>query len=151
MTAKWETYLRKIGKGSGSSETFIQNIKKFVQNLIETMPEKMDGSTIQRAVEQQQTQSSYGVCPICKKGRMVDRKTLIGCSEFSNGCTFSIGKTVASKKLTNKNIKDLVGKGITPVIKGFKSSKTKNSFEAELKIKDKKIDSSFFSFIRFYK
>ncbi|MCM3791202.1 topoisomerase C-terminal repeat-containing protein [Domibacillus indicus] len=56
---------------------------------------------------------------------MVDRKTLIGCSEYSNGCTFSIGKTIASKKLTEKNIKDLLEKGITPVIKGFKSSKAK--------------------------
>jgi DNA topoisomerase III len=145
MTAKWESYLRKIGEGSGSSDTFIQNIKKFVQNLIETMPEKMDGSTIQKAVEQQQTQSSYGVCPVCKKGRMVDRKTLIGCSEFSNGCTFSIGKTIASKKLTDKNIKDLLEKGITPVIKGFKSSKTKKSFEAKLKIEDKKIGFAFSS------
>ncbi|MEM1503695.1 topoisomerase C-terminal repeat-containing protein [Domibacillus sp. 8LH] len=124
MTAKWEYYFRKIGEGSGSSGTFIQNIKKFVQNLIETIPEKMDGSTIQKAVQQQQAQSSC-VCPVCKKGRMVDRKTLIGCSEYSNGCTFSIGKTIASKKLTEKNIKDLLEKGITPVIKGFKSSKAK--------------------------
>lgn len=143
MTAKWESYLRKIGEGSGSSETFVQNIKKFIQNLIETMPEKMDGSTIQKAVEQQQTQSSYGVCPVCKKGRLVDRKTLISCSEYSNGCTFSIGKTIASKKITEKNIKDLLEKGITPVIKGFKSSKTKKSFEAKLKIEDKKIGFAF--------
>ncbi|MCM3789978.1 topoisomerase C-terminal repeat-containing protein [Domibacillus indicus] len=74
---------------------------------------------------------------------MVDRKTLIGCSEYSNGCTFSIGKTIASKKLTDKNIKGLLEKGITPVIKGFKSSKTKKSFEAKLKIEDKKIGFAF--------
>lgn len=60
---------------------------------------------------------------------MVDLKTLIRYSEYSNGCTFSIEKTIASKKLTDKNIKDLLEKGITPVIKGFKSSKTKKSLK----------------------
>lgn len=107
------------------------------------MPEKMDGAIIQKAVEQQQTQSSYSVCPVCKKERMIDRKTLIGFSEYANGCTFFIGKTIASKKLTDKNIKDLLEKGITPVIKGFKSSRTKKSFEAKLKIEDKKIAFTF--------
>ncbi|WP_082087891.1 topoisomerase C-terminal repeat-containing protein [Domibacillus indicus] len=45
---------------------------------------------------------------------------------------------MASKKLTEKNIKDLLEKGITSVIKGFKS-KSKKPFEAKFKIEDKKI------------
>lgn len=66
---------------------------------------------------------------------MIDRKTFIGCSEYQNGCKFSINKTVAEKKLTDKNIKDLLEKGRTTKIKGFKN-RNKESFEAALVIKD---------------
>ncbi|WP_393951366.1 hypothetical protein [Lysinibacillus sp. PWR01] len=42
---------------------------------------------------------------------MINRKTFLGCSEYKNGCKFSINKTIATKKLTEKNINDLLEKG----------------------------------------
>ncbi|MEK5231946.1 topoisomerase C-terminal repeat-containing protein [Lysinibacillus sp. FSL K6-0232] len=70
---------------------------------------------------------------------MIDRKTFIGCSEYKNGCKFSINKTVAFKKLTEKNI---LKQGVTAVINGFKS-KAGKSFDARLKILDGKVTFDF--------
>lgn len=52
-------------------------------------------------------------------------------SEYKNGCDFTIWKEVASKKLTTKNIEDLVQKQKTGLIKGFKS-KAGKEFSAHI-------------------
>lgn len=133
MTAKWETYLKKIGNGNGSVDAFIKNIEKFILHLLETAPEKMSSAKIEQAISDEKQSQSLGVCPCCKKGEMVDKKTFVGCGEYKNGCKFSINKTIAGKKLTDKNIKDLIEKGKTSKIKGFTSSKG-TKFEAALKL-----------------
>lgn len=133
MTAKWESYLKQIGNGKGSSDTFIKNIEKFVLHLLETAPEKLKNAKIEQAIEKEKQSHSLGTCPCCKKGGVVERKTFVGCDEYKNGCKFSINKTIAGKKLTDKNIKDLLEKGKTSLIKGFTSSKG-SKFDAMLKI-----------------
>ena len=45
---------------------------------------------------------------------------------------------IAGKKLTEKNIRDLLEKGHTTLIKGF-TSKAGKAFEAKLKVADGKI------------
>lgn len=141
MTAKWETYLRKIGEGNGSPESFISNINKFIVDLIQKAPVRIDAAKIETAIQEEKISHSEGICPSCKKGQMVDRKTFVGCSEYKNGCKFLINKTVAGKKLTDKNIKDLLEKGRTGQIKGFKG-KTK-PFDAALVIENGKVAFSF--------
>ncbi len=42
MTAKWETYLKKIGKREGNQENFINNIKKFIVHLLEAVPNDIE-------------------------------------------------------------------------------------------------------------
>lgn len=140
MTAKWEGKLREIGTGKGSTEEFISNINDFIVNLIQEAPKQIgQASNIEQAVKAEQASHNKGNCPCCKKGQMIDRKTFLGCSEYKNGCKFSINKTMSEKKLTEKNIKDLLEKGITSTIKGFKSNKTGKSFDAKLKIKENKV------------
>jgi len=142
MTAKWESYLRKIGESNGSTETFIANINKFIVDLIQKAPGKINSTKVENAVNDEKKSHNKGTCPCCKKGEMVDRKTFIGCSEYKNGCKFSINRSIAGKKLTEKNIKDLLEKGRTTKIKGFKS-KSGKTFEAALVIKEGKV---FFEF-----
>lgn len=140
MTAKWETYLRKIGEGSGTQESFLRNVTKFIENLIETAPKNLESEKIQVMVKEEQEKHTLGVCPVCKNGKMLDKKTFIGCSEYQNGCTFSISKTIAKKKLTEKQIRQLIEVGKTDLIKKFTSSKTGKTFDAHLIIKENKVD-----------
>lgn len=142
MTAKWETYLKKIGEGQGSQDAFINNILKFLSATIEDAPKKLQSTNIQTAVKEQQAAQYIADCPSCTKGKLVDKKTFISCSEYKNGCKFSISKTIAKKKLTDKNIKDLLANGKTAKIKGFKS-KADKPFDAALVIKDGKIEFAF--------
>lgn len=51
MTAKWESYLLKIGERKGTQTTFLANIQKFVSHLLEVVPGQIQsidfGSTLQ--------------------------------------------------------------------------------------------------------
>jgi DNA topoisomerase-3 len=58
-----------------------------------------------------------------------------GCTGYKDGCKYTINGTVASKKLTEKQVSDLLTKGKTSQIKGFKS-KTGKSFSAALRLND---------------
>jgi DNA topoisomerase-3 len=137
MTAKWESYLKKIGNGEGSTDTFISNINKFVLHLMEVAPQKMRSAKIEMAITEKKASERVGGCPCCRKGQIQDKGKFYGCSEYQNGCKFSINKTIASKRLSEKAIKQLLEKGKTSLIKGFKSSKGK-PFEAILKIDTEK-------------
>lgn len=139
MTAKWEGKLKEIGSGNSSPENFISNIKAFIMSLIQQAPQKIGQvSNIEQTIKIEQANNNKSNCPCCKKGLMIDRKTFLGCSEYKNGCKFTINKIIATKKLTEKNINDLLEKGITSIIKGFKS-KTDKSFDAKLKVTGDKV------------
>ena len=142
MTAKWESYLQKIGEGKGTKAVFLNNIEKFLRSIIEEAPKKFETTNLQNAVLKQQETLFIGDCPTCKKGKLVDRKNFIGCNGYKDGCKFSIPKKIAEKSLTAKNIKDLIEKGKTTKIKGFKS-KAGKPFEAELIIKEGQVKFNF--------
>lgn len=142
MTAKWESYLKKIGEGKGSQENFLRNIQKFLDSTIDEAPKKLDTESVNVAVKEQVSTQIIGSCPVCNDGKMVDRQKFFGCSNYKNGCTFSISKTISGKKLTQKNIKDLLEKKETGKIKGFKS-KAGKAFEAILFIKNDKVSFKF--------
>ncbi|MEG2983609.1 MAG: DNA topoisomerase [Peptostreptococcaceae bacterium] len=77
-------------------------------------------------------------CPICKTGNIIEGKKAYGCTEWKNGCKFTIWKEIASKKLTENQIKALLNEGKTGKIKGFKGKNGK--FEAKLKLVNGKIE-----------
>lgn len=143
MTAKWELYLKKIGEGKASQNSFINNTQKFIEKLIEEEGGKLnDNEKIKKIVNQSIEEKTAGSCPVCD-GSMIEQKSFYGCSNYKNGCKFSISKKIAGKKLTQKNVKDLLEKGSTSKIKGFTSSKSDKKYDAKLIIKDKKVTFDF--------
>lgn len=119
----------------GSQDSFLNNIKKFLTATIEEAPKKVSTNTVKTAVQDQQNKMVIGNCPICKKGQVIDKTTFYGCSNYKNGCSFTISKTISKKKLNEKVIKDLLEKGETTKLKGFKS-KAGKTFEARLILKN---------------
>ncbi|RPJ95305.1 type IA DNA topoisomerase [Rummeliibacillus sp. TYF005] len=138
MTAKWETYLRKIGNGNGSQEAFLGSVSKFLHHLIQVTPEKVAGTNIQAAIESAPSNEPIVECPICHQGKIVARKSFYGCSNYRAGCKFTVSKTIASKKLSPNQVKDLCQNGVTKEMKGFKSKKG-TSFSAKLKLDQGKV------------
>jgi DNA topoisomerase III len=74
----------------------------------------------------------FGSCPACKQGKVLKGNAAYGCSRFRDGCTLRLPFELAGKKLTEKQISELLLKGKTSKIKGFTSPKTGNKFEAQL-------------------
>jgi len=70
-------------------------------------------------------------CPKCKKTELASDDRVVRCK--TAGCDFVLWREVASKKLSDAQIKELLSKGITKEISGFKS-KAGKVFSAQLKI-----------------
>ncbi len=81
-------------------------------------------------------------CPVCKEGKVFESIKGFGCSHWKEGCKFFVFKTVAGKKLTPAQTKQLIEKGKTNLIKGFMSKK-KKPFDAYLVLKDGKAEFEF--------
>jgi len=131
MTAKWETYLKKIGTGTGSSEQFLGSIAKFLNHLIQEVPTQIQGKTFHMTTEKVVTKKEVATCPTCQKGTIMSRKNFYSCSGYKVGCKQTFPANFLKKSLSAKHIEDLCTKGTTEVVKGF-VSKTGNTFNAKL-------------------
>lgn len=144
LTAKWESYLKKIGKNEGNKQTFIKNTITFTKNTVESTKKNMQSLDINSAIQEMQEIDHIALCPSCKKGYILDRKTFYGCSEYKNGCKQSFPKKKSGKILTKTQIKQLCEKGrTTSKVKGFKKKDGDDKFDAFLELKDGKIMFSF--------
>ena len=77
-----------------------------------------------------------GPCPLC--GSDVRRfRNFYGCTGYKEkGCKFSVNLVICSHPISTLQVRALLAEGKTPVISGFKSSRTGKSFDAALKLQD---------------
>lgn len=141
MTAKWEKYLKKIRYRQGTQEAFLQSIQNFITHLVEKVPKTFEHSSIKDQAKKIDQDKVIGKCPSCNSN-IVDKGKFYGCTGYSNGCKFSLPKKWSSKTLTKKNVKDLLSKRETSLIKGFKSKKG-YIFNAKLKLNINKLEFDF--------
>ncbi len=134
MTAKWESYLKKIRLNEGSQEAFLKSIIKFINYLIQKVPDTFAGSDIKKHADKIESDSMVGKCPQCNNN-ILDKGVFYGCSGYSDGCKFSLPKKWSKKTIPKKNIKELLEKKESSLIKGFKSKKD-TPFDAKLKLTD---------------
>ena len=80
-------------------------------------------------------ENALGLCPKCG-GDVIEGQKGFGCASWRKGCRFVVWKDpICGKVLTPNQIKNLLKKGKTPLIKGFKS-KSGKSFDAYLTWED---------------
>ncbi|MFZ3373761.1 MAG: topoisomerase C-terminal repeat-containing protein, partial [Desulfitobacteriaceae bacterium] len=85
-------------------------------------------ATVVRSISQAEV---LGICPRCA-GNVIEGQKGYGCANWRNGCRFIVWKSaICGKVLSPNQIKSLLKKGKTPLIKGFKS-KTGKAFAAYL-------------------
>ncbi len=138
MTAQWEIFLREIGKGNKSKDTFIENTKKLCYKLLEQSQTDMAHVDASAVVQAAAAADHIAKCP-CGKGHIVEKPTFYSCTAYKEGCKISFPKKLLEKKLTATNIKHLCEKGQTSKIKGFKS-KAGKEFDAAIAYKEGKIE-----------
>ena len=119
MTGQWETALAKIESGEMNPDTFRKGIEVYAAQITEELLQ------VQISV----ADGGHIPCPKCRSGRILLYPKVAKCSNVDCGLTVFRGK--GEKQLTDSQIADLVTKGKTSLIKGFRSREGK-PFDAYL-------------------
>ena len=124
-TTIWEAKLKE------NPETFITEIKEFITN---TIPE------IQ--IKNKWEKEKIGACPLCSSGRILEGLKSFYCSQYKEGCRFTVWKEVAGAKISLSDL-NLLLHGKTTRIKNCKTKDGKNfkvKFELTLNSGEAKIN-----------
>jgi DNA topoisomerase-3 len=123
MTGSWENALAQIERGEMQPETFRKAIEVYTRQitaeLLETKIAVVGENTC--------------LCPKCKTARVRFYPKVANCTDEK--CGLVVFRKVSDKQLSDGQITDLLTKGQTAVIKGFKS-KAGKTFEAALKFNE---------------
>lgn len=140
LTALWAEQMDEIQEGSKTVEQFVNDL----ENELKTLLSKVDiqGLKIEPRKEQQQTILDT---PCQCGGQLTIKTKLVVCDK----CEFKVWRTIASKELTDNQLKELIEKGETKEIKGFKS-KAGKAFEAKIILEDKVTGKTKFEFVNKY-
>jgi DNA topoisomerase III len=136
LTGRWEKRLKEIERGEFNAGTFINNMKKMVDQLVyevrankavkrissNTNP-SLTKQTVQSKKETKSKKELVGkTCPKCKSGLLIKGSTAFGCSEYKNNCDLKIPFEVYGKKISENQWIRLIDKGCTTNLKGFKTT-----------------------------
>lgn len=133
MTAEWEKRLKDIGKGQASKEQFITMIQKFIQKELSLIEEKQNNAQVGNLAEEVKSANTIGKCPNCDNGEIQKRGKVYKC----NSCDQVLFSNFFKKKLSEKQIKELINSGKTKN-KLKLTKKNGGTYEAYLVLEDDK-------------
>ena len=144
LTAEWETRLSEVEAGTASVEGFIRDVESSLPALVD--------DAVSKPVRLQGGGSVLGRCPKCGKGNIVEAKSGRICfcdtrrghmdketGEFvvdEEGCGLRISTSVFGKRLTHKQLADLVAGKKVP-LRGVKTAKGTPVKSVSLDLDDK--------------
>lgn len=135
LTGLWEKRLEDIRTG-GSVAEFKNEIREYTRTITSELLEA--GRGLSGLIAEPQPEEGAVICPHCKKGALRFGDKAVSCNGYQHGCSFVIWRSMSGKQLTDSQIMELIEKGRTSVLKGFKS-KAGNSFDASLLLADGKV------------
>ena len=126
LTGQWERKLKLMEKGEYQMDVFKKELIEMVDQIckevkfdqyrkIDIVPEKVKKERKPR----EKVDILALKCPKCNKGSLLKGKKAYGCSEFKSGCDFVLPFEIMGKKLSDKQVADLITKKKTTKIKGF--------------------------------
>lgn len=125
MTGEWEKKLNDISLMSYSYEEYKETMIVKTENWYQEIVSARGKSFTPKGQE-------ILICPAC--GKALKKQAFgFGCSDYKNGCRFTLPNQICGKKLTETQQQLLLKNGTTNIIKGFKS-KTDKKFDAKLKL-----------------
>lgn len=95
LTGQWERKLREIEKGAYKVEDFKRELFEMVNLLV-------------HEVKHQPIEKMPIICPKCSKGHMLRGKTAWGCSDWSNGCKFTLPFQFKNIQLSSRDMESLI-------------------------------------------
>lgn len=129
LTGQWERKLRDIEKGDYEPDAFLKEMNDMVWHIVEDVLKRpaakitiVDEKTaLKNATAKAKPAKAIKptTCPKCSQGQILRGKTAFGCSRWKEGCDFKVMFELMGKKLTDKQLLALIGKGKSPKIKGI--------------------------------
>ena len=114
MTGEWESALNKIATGGMDADTFHKGIEVYAAQITaELLESKIEGGNKRESCP----------CPKCKSGQVTIFQKVAKCNNES--CGLTVFRNKSGKYLTDGQLKELLTKGKTGTIKGFKSKENK--------------------------
>ena len=150
LTGTWERKLRMIEKGEYKLEIFKQELYTMVRSLTDDVIFNTTGSVPFIEVSQHHEKKKRVkktidfaeiTCPKCTSSKLAKGKSAIGCIDFNN-CGFKIPFVLMGKKLRDNQIKDLIVKKKTAIIKGINNSADNQKFDGQFSM-DKEFNVQF--------
>lgn len=102
ITGRWEQVLERIAHGESDSERFMSGIRRLSSFLTsyasESAPEVGFDPEERRGRGKRSSAKKIEMkCPLCGKGEIIENVKAFGCSEWQNGCKFTIWKNAVSQ------------------------------------------------------
>jgi DNA topoisomerase-3 len=150
LTGTWERKLRMIEKGEYKLEVFKQELYTMVRSLTDDVIFNTTGSVPFIEVSQHDEKKKRVkktidfaeiTCPKCTSSKLAKGKSAVGCSDFNN-CGFKIPFVLMGKKLRDNQIKDLIVKKKTAIIKGINNPADNQKFDGQFSM-DKEFNVQF--------
>lgn len=126
LTGQWERKLRLIEKGEYEPDTFKSELTQMVRQLTDEVifsqnhvRISLHESPMKQQVEKVKAEKmswSELTCPKCKDAKLLQGRTGVGCSQFKT-CGFMVPFIISGKKLSEKQLIDLITKNKTRKIK----------------------------------
>jgi len=137
LTGRWEKRLKEIERGEFNAGTFINNMKKMVDELVYEVRSNTSKirisstssvtSNTNEESRKKDTETSSArrkevvgkTCPKCKKGHLLKGLKAFGCSEYNKTCDFIMPFEFLGKKISENQLIRLLDKNSTTNLKGF--------------------------------
>ena len=120
MTAAWEDTLACIESGEADAAAFRRDIEAYTAQIVTEL--------LETKVSVAAPEGEYP-CPKCRNSRVLFFPKVVKCADVD--CGFTLFRNKGGKELSDKQLAELLTKGRTGVIKGFKSKEGK-AFDASL-------------------
>jgi DNA topoisomerase-3 len=132
LTGQWERKLRLIEKGEYDLEQFKRELTVMVRTLTDEVIFSQAPMRIQLHTDEPKPESKPKRerkpaekvsiasldCPKCKQHKLIEGRTGVGCANYKV-CGFLVPFELLGKKLTEKQLLDLIQKGKTTKMKGL--------------------------------
>jgi DNA topoisomerase-3 len=148
LTGDWEKKLRQIEKGEYDAEVFKAELFTMVRELtdevifstyrpLQIIQEPENKAEKPKVIKPKAPKLKLEEmdCPKCKQAKIMKGKSAAGCSNYKV-CGFKVPFFLLGKKLSEKNLIDILAKGKSGTIKGLVKPGTNEEFSAVLKLTD---------------
>lgn len=119
LTGSWEKRLADIAKNKDNDVDFMKDIEDFVTKVVVEIKTNNYSNIISRKASPRKQRVTYGTCPACGQGKIIEGKRGFGCNRFREGCNYVVWKEFQGKVLSQSMIDSLIAGKTTRVSKGF--------------------------------